>query len=145
MAVRKEVPPSLSVVVGWCDEWESTDEEMGHERLLLWLSGRISGQDGAHCYWWELTAVCNKPWLFAEPLVDLDIGSLLGPRVQDEARNGRQPATMEGNVSFGANTSVVRARLLIGKLRCLCGVLEERNKSERGGTQKKSRVPSGLP
>ena len=84
MAARREESLRPSVVVGWCDESDSFGEEMGHERLRVWPAGRISEQDGAHRYWWELPEFWKKPWLLAEPLVDLNTGSFSGPKVQDE-------------------------------------------------------------
>ena len=95
----------LSVVVGWYDELGTgtvtrvsyTGEEVGHERLLLWPSGRISEQDGARCCWWELTEVRNAPWLLAEPLVDLEIGNLPGP---DEASEEVGSCPRQWSVSF---------------------------------------------
>ena len=59
MADRREGPLPLPVVAGWYDDLLAgtmarvfyTEEEMDHERLLLWPSGRISEQGGARSHW----------------------------------------------------------------------------------------------
>ena len=72
MAVRREVWSPPSVVVEWCDELDSLGEEMSHEWLSLWPSGLTSEREGPQHSWWEVSEVRSKPWLLAEPLVDLN-------------------------------------------------------------------------
>ena len=70
---------------------------------------RISDQDRAQCYWWELTEAPNEPWSLVEP----HIGNLRGPTVQD-VRPSKKWETAHDNgwsVSFGT-TPVVRTGLL---------------------------------
>ena len=47
-AASREGSPPPSVAAGWCDNLGSY-EKTDHDRLPLWPSRRISGQDGAHC------------------------------------------------------------------------------------------------
>ena len=48
-----------------------------------------------------------KPWLLAEPLVDLNIGSLPGPRLQDEVIKelGHRPRRLVERILRGRHTS----------------------------------------
>ena len=71
------------MVVVWCDDLDSFGEEMDHEWLSLWRSGRISEREETPRSWWEVAEVWDKPRLFAEPLVDLNIDCLPGTRVWD--------------------------------------------------------------
>ena len=48
------------------------------------LLDTFRGEREAQHSWWEVAEVWSKPWLLAEPLVDLNIGSLPGTRVRDE-------------------------------------------------------------
>ena len=83
--------------VGMMDRVSHIGEAMGHARLLLWPLG----------------ASQNEPWLLAKPLVDLDIGNLLGPRVLDEAIDKMEDVSHDcgWSVFFWTNTSVVRTGL----------------------------------
>ena len=54
-----------------------------------------------------LAEFCSKPWLLAEPHVDLNIGSLQGPRVQDEVMKelGNTPRRRAERILRGRHTS----------------------------------------
>ena len=122
MAVRREGSLPLSVVVGWYDELDPLEK---NEATALSTSGRISEQDGAQHYLWELTEVWSEPWFLAEPLVHLDIGNLPGPRVQDDAIKEMGNRPRQWAERFLQDKHISGKGRAAHKLQGLCGALEE--------------------
>ena len=114
-------------MVGLCDEldWVPLVEKWVLSGCCCGLRGATWSKMGLKCYWWELTEVWNKPWLLAEPLVELDFGSLLLPRVQDEASREVGDSSRQWMERFFRGKHVSGEDRAAHELRCLFGVLEE--------------------
>ena len=98
----------MSVVVGWCDELDSTGEVMSG--CSCGLRGTARSKIGLNVSGGSWSKSGASP----EPLVDLDTGSFTGPGCKTRPSKKWETAHNNGwNVSFGANTSVVRTGLLV--------------------------------
>ena len=109
MAARREVWPPPSVAEVWCDDLVSFGEEMDHEWLSWWPSGRISEREGNPRSWREVAGRTS---------CGLNIDNLPGTRVWDEVIREVTTDHDDGwTICFMANTSVERSRNLCSRRR----------------------------